>query len=233
MFGLRKLDTPYSRCVWRGWGVWLRLVRGVYFSGVSNAGLVQTIVQTTQQSNQQKYNNDVQPGHLVALRHHVCPPLPLEWRSRDLAHPIATKRELEETADAEKVGSFLFANILQRCCLQSQRQLLFEHHLHHLPFCARQLPCRARPAAAQQQEHQQQEQQQHLVVSLNSLAAVVLLNSLALVVSLRTGGGGDSFRRTESFLTRAEREVVDVVLVVISLVSLNSLAVVRRGVPPN
>ena len=115
MFGLRKLDTPYSRCVWRGWGVWLRLVRGVYFSGVSNAGLVQTIVQTTQQSNQQKYNNEVQPGHLVALRHHVCPPLPLEWRSRDLAHPIATKRELEETADAEKVGSFLFANILQRC----------------------------------------------------------------------------------------------------------------------
>ena len=72
-----------------------------------------------------------------------------------------------------------------------------------------------------------------MVVSLNSLAVVVLLNSLALVVSLRTGGGGDSFRRTESFLTRAEREVVDVVLVVISLVSLNSLAVVRRGVPPN
>ena len=28
MPGLRKLDTPYSRCVWRGWGVWLRLVRG-------------------------------------------------------------------------------------------------------------------------------------------------------------------------------------------------------------
>jgi hypothetical protein len=89
---------------------------GVFiFQASANAGLVQTIVQTTQQSNKQKYNNEVQPGHLVALRHHVCPPLPLEWRSRDLAHPIATKRELEETADAEKVGSFLFANILQRC----------------------------------------------------------------------------------------------------------------------
>ena len=68
MPGQRKLDTPYSRCVWRGWGGWLRLVRGVIFLSVSDGRSVQTIVQTTQQSTPQKTTIRHGQRHLVALR---------------------------------------------------------------------------------------------------------------------------------------------------------------------
>jgi hypothetical protein len=39
MPGSRKSDTPYSRCVWRGWGGWLGLVRGVFKTSVSSRWL--------------------------------------------------------------------------------------------------------------------------------------------------------------------------------------------------